>query len=556
MGYNRSQYDAALDFMPPLDGNVQDEWDQKRIGAYTLYENIYKNATKTLKIVLRGDDQSPVLVPNGKKIVEATHRFLGKNVGFFVEPAGDAGLQDSINAWWEDFWAREAFPAKFSSNKRWGLVRGDAYFYISANPGKSAGRRITVAELDPRQVFEIEDANDSTRILGVHIIDLVQDLREPDKPTKKVVRRRTFKRQFDETGKATGVTSALSFFTVGKWDDRTVTAREKLEEIKDGPFAPLIEEEFFLPQPIVQLPVYKWRTRAPQNSTWGESILTGLETLLYAINQSISDEDATLVFQGLGMYVTTAAPPLDENNEITDWNIGPKQIIEISGDQRFERVSGVSDVSPFIAHMDWIDDKGIAESSGTPQIAVGRVDVAVAESGISLMLQMGPLIASNAELELEIINVLDQMFFDITTMWLPAYETETFGGSDVIGDPTDTAIAAMAECSVVCLFDDPMPKNRDAEIQETVLLDSANLILKEMVVAKLRSLGWKYPTVNPATGEPLTDSDIAAMLLEQAKLQAEAMDPFAAGAFGGEPGNENPDGETPEDVRTISLGSS
>lgn len=558
MGYNAKQYDAAADFLPAADANIIDPMDSLRVRAYDLYENIYKNATKTLKLVMRGDDQAPILIPNGRKIIETTHRFLGKNLGYYVEVTenGDVQTRELVEKWWENFWKRETFPAKFSSNKRWGLVRGDACFYISANPAKEAGTRIIVTELDPRQVFEIEDPNDSNRILGYHVVDLIQDLREPDKPDKKVARRRTFKRLFDETtGQATGVSSALGFFEVGKWDDRTVKAQEKLEPINDAAFAALVEEEFVLPRSITQLPIYKWTTRAPQNSTWGESLLSGMETLLYAINQSISDEDATLVFQGLGMYVTTAAPPLDDNNQISDWNIGPKQIIEISGDQRFERVSGVSDVSPFITHLDWLDDHGISEAAGVPQIAVGRVDVSVAESGISLQLQMGPLIASNEELELEIINVLDQMFYDITTMWLPAYETDTFGGSSIIGEPTDNAIELMKEMSVVCLFDNPMPKNRDAEVQEVVLLDSANLILKSMAVAKLRELGWKFPSVDPYTQEPLDDEDIAEMLLEQAREAAAAMDPFAAsGGLGGEDlgGEEQPQ----PDERVINLGSS
>ena len=128
--------------------------------------------------------------------------------------------------------------------------------------------------------------------------------------------------------------------------------------------------------------------------------------------------------------------------------------------------------------MNFIDEKGLSEASGTPAIAIGRVDVAVAESGISLQLQLMPLLAQNAEKEQEIISVIDQMFYDITTMWLPAYEPELFP------DPV-----VMIGMSVVCVFDDPSPKNRDKQIEETVALTQANLILTSMAVAKLRSLG-------------------------------------------------------------------
>jgi hypothetical protein len=283
-----------------------------------------------------------------------------------------------------------------------------------------------------------------------------------------------------------------------------------------------------------------------QQSSWGHSQLTGLETLMYAINQSLSDEDATVVFQGLGMYVTTAGAPRGPDGELTDWNIGPKQIVEIGQDQRFERVTGVSDVTPYQAHMNFIDEKGLSESSGTPEVAIGRVDVAVAESGISLQLQMMPLIAANAEKELEIINTMDQMFHDITTMWLPAYEPELFGD-----------VMVMSQINVVCIFDDPMPKNRDAQVQEVIQLDTSNLILKSMAVAKLRDLGWEFPSVD-MYGNPLTDDDIAGMLLNQSAAAAAAMDPYSMGfAGGGTDPNADPNaaGNTPNQ-QAIDLGTS
>ena len=80
MPYNVKQYDAAEAFISTDENLSSSEWDQKRVAVYDLYEDIYRNAVSTLRIVLRGDDQSPILVPNGKKIIEATTRFLGKNV--------------------------------------------------------------------------------------------------------------------------------------------------------------------------------------------------------------------------------------------------------------------------------------------------------------------------------------------------------------------------------------------------------------------------------------------------------------------------------------------
>lgn len=541
MAYNLKQYSAALDFISGGDANVTNTLDKRRIGAYDLYENLYINSSQTLKITLRGDDSYPILMPSGKKIIEATNRFLGVGLDYFVEGQGDNGTQQQLDHWFKTFFKRESVKAKFASSKRWGLVRGDGCFYIYASPTKIAGSRISLAELDPRQLFEIED--DLGKIIGVHIVDTVQDFREPDKEDKKVARRRTFRMVFPEGGsESIGVTSELKFFEIGKWDDRTVASAAKVEAV---PNPGVDEEPYQLPPSITQLPVYKWRNNPPQNSTWGHSQLTGLETLLYAINQSLTDEDATMVFQGLGMYVTNAAPPQDETGNTTDWNIGPMQIIEIGQDQEFTRVTGVSDVTPYQNHMSFIDEKGLSESSGTPEIAIGRVDVGVAESGISLQLQLMPLLAQNAEKEEELIVVLDQLFHDITTMWLPAYEPEMFPSWE-----------AMQEMSVVTIFDDPMPKNRDAQVQETLLLVTSNLILTSMAVAKLRSLGWQYPAVD-IDGNPLSDDDIAAMLNEQASANAVAQDPFSAQYLGGDQAAQDQGfGQDTLDQQTVDLGTS
>lgn len=541
MPYNKKQYAAALDFIQTASANIPNVDDARRVAAYDLYESIYANSTVDLKIVLRGDDQTPILMPSGRKIIEATHRFLGLNFNYFVDAGGDESARQEVDTYLADFWKRESVPAKFTSNKRWGLVRADAVFYLYGDGTKGPGRRISITELDPRQLFEIEEENE---VIGIHIVEEIQDFRDPTKPEKQIAKRRTFRKRYNPDGTVGGISSELTFWELGKWDDRDEVNKAKMERVTGPEAAEREEEEFMLPATITQLPTYKWRNNPPQNSSWGHSQLSGLETLLYAINQTLSDEDATIVFQGLGMYVTTSGPPRDPTTgEVTDWNIGPKQIIEIGTEQKFERVTGVTDMTPFTQHYETLD-KGSAEASGTPEIAIGRVDVSIAESGISLQMQLMPLLAQNAEKELEMITVLDQMLFDLVTQWMPAYEYEAFGNVDV-----------MNELTVVAIFDDPMPKNRDAKVQEVVLLDSSNLILKTMAIQELRDLGYKYPTVD-ALGNPLTDDDIAAMLLNQQAALAAALDPFGAqmAAEGGDPNNpDDQQGNTP-DEQVIDLG--
>lgn len=511
MSYNKKQYDAALDFLQAADPNVVSALDKRRIQAQDLYENLYINSTFNLKLVLRGDDSYPIIMPSGQKMIEATNRFLGLNLDYLVEGQGDAGTQQNLEDYFKDFFKREKFKSKFESNKRWGLVRGDAILLLVADPNKDPGKRLSIHEIDPRQLFEIEDANGN--ITGYYIAEVVQDFRDASDPSKTLCKRTSYRKQLNDDGVPTGpITTDVTHWEIGKWDDRLST-----NELAQVPGKDFDEEEMLLPEPITQLPIYHWRNKSFPGSDWGTSQLAGLETLLYALNQTLSDEDATIVFQGLGMYMTTAAPPIDPlTGELTNWNIGPKQVIEVGENQKFERISGVGSLQPFQDHMNYIGEKGLSESAGIPEVAIGRVDVASAQSGIALKLELLPLLTANAEKELELINVIDQLFHDIITAWLPGYEKETFGDATV-----------MAETSVVCVFDDPLPVDRDAEIQEMILLRTSNLILTSMAVAKLRELGWHYPATDP-DGNPLDDDGIAALLVAQAQQDTANIDPFAS----------------------------
>ena len=537
MPYNEKQYDPAKQYFSGGSNNVTLQNDSERLQAYDFYENLYRNAASELEIELRGEDQNPVLIPNGRKIVEATNRFLGVNMDYYVEPTISVSLVDGIDAYFKEMFVREKLIGKFNSNKRWGLVRGDAYFYVYADPAKPFGRRISITELDPRRVFEIEDhPTDPSELTGVHIVDLVQDPRDT-KPEKKVARRRTFRKLYNEMNVAVAISSELTFWEIGKWDDRTPAVREKMEQV---PYPELEEPAFMLPPTINKLPVYKWSNDPAPNSSWGTSQLSGMETPLYAINQSLSDEDATLVFQGLGMFVTDAAPPQDAAGNTGPWNVGPQQVIEISNGQRFDRVSGVSSTAPFAEHMNYINDN-MCEAGGVPQTAIGRVDVNSVQSGIALKMELMPIIAANNEKEYQIVNMMDAMFGQIASQWLPAYETEFFGASEAIVQEMQFAI-------VTVVFDDPMPKDRDAQIQEVIQLDTANLILKSMAVSKLRELGWKYPEAD-ASGAELSDWDIAGMLYQQMSLTMQAMDPYSGMGAGGDDTGGQDDGSGADDTQ-------
>ena len=466
-----SQYASALPFINTNLANVVAEFDVARIKSYKLYEDLYHNRPETLELIIRGDDEDgqKIYLPATKKIIEAVNRFLAVDFGFVVDPdRGTPEEQAAMQIYMDNLFNRERIYTKFSTQKRYGLIRGDALWHITADDTKADGQRISVHELNPANYFPISDPNDANRIIGCHIVDLVQDPRTPEDRTKQVARRQTYRKVLDAEGRPTGtITSELTTWAIGKWDDRVLKADE-MEQVST------IKPVFELPAEITQLPVYHIRNGVIPDSWFGSSQVAGVETILAALNQSVSDEDLTLVMQGLGMYWTDSAPPQDEEGNDVSWQIGPRNVIEVGSGQNFGRVTGVSSIAPFIDHMKFIEQ--FAESAqGISDVAAGRVDVQVAESGISLRLQLAPILQANAEKEQEMLGVYDQMFWDLTHMWLPAYEGLNF-----------------PDVRVASVVGDPMPINREARIKEIIELVGANLMPIAMAQAELTKLGYNF----------------------------------------------------------------
>jgi hypothetical protein len=200
-----------------------------------------------------------------------------------------------------------------------------------------------------------------------------------------------------------------------------------------------------------------------------------VETVIAAANQAVTDEDLALAMAGLGVFWTDAAPPVDDAGQEMDWEIGPARVLEVPPGKNVGRLAGVSSVSPSQEHIKFV--LGEAQTgAGVPDIAAGIVDVAVAQSGISLRLQLAPILAGNAELESEMLPVYDHMLFDLARKWLPSYEA--FQG-------------AMA-CEVASVVGDPLPVDTDAELKRIMDLVAAKIITVEEARAKLAGIGYDF----------------------------------------------------------------
>lgn len=455
MPIDSRQYDSSVDFISneadysKIIGNLSNPDDKLRLKTYELMEDFYHNRPEHIRVTLRGedDDSVEIYIPSAKKCIDAINRFLAVDFEYFINPDTGSELdQQNVDKALTNLFKVEKVVTKFNQMKRYMLMKGDACFHVQGLPWERPGKRIKIHELKPEHYFPIEDPV-TGNVMGCHIVDIMRNPRNSPKTERYtgefVVRRQTYRKMVNDNNVPTGgITSELSLWEIGRWDDRVPDSNLSLIEI--------VQKEFKLPENIVDLPVYHWKNTPPPGSTFGMSELAGVESIMSAINQAMSDEDLTLITQGLGVYWTDASPPVDEAGNETEWEIGPGAVVQIGAGGNFNRVSGVSTVSPYLEHIQKLDEF-MQQALGVPDIAIGMVDVNTAESGIALQMKLGPMLAKNAERELVIIDETDEFLWDLVNCFLPAYEGVAANGVEVTTQ-----------------FGDPMPVNQSDELHKVL----------------------------------------------------------------------------------------
>lgn len=458
-----------------------DEQDAQRILAYQIYEQIYWNVPDTFKLVLRGEDNSsPIYVPEARTIVDTTSRYIAPKPGFIIDDAlGTPEEQALAKQMFLRLFRREKFWSKFNSNKLYGIMRGDWLFHIRANPAKMPMTRISIETIDPAAYFPVSHPTDPERIIAVHIVEQINI----DGDT--YIKRQTYQRGADpinNLGEDTTIWNSVGIFEVDAWyalNDKAVT---------------IVKPPTPLPPQITAIPIYHVPNIESPGDPFGSSELRGFERIFAALHQAISDEELALALEGLGMYETDGGPPRDENGNITDWILGPGRVIEHAHGTKFSRVNGVSSVEPVQNHLDWMI-RSLRTASGTPDAAVGKVDVQVAESGISLVMQLSPLLAKAEVRNDTIAGVMNQMMYDLRA-WFSAYEQY------------DTP------CVAEMVFGNPVPENRKERIQEILDIFGAGLADAAWAQEELNRYGYVFPT------------DMPDRILTEAAARAAAADPF------------------------------
>lgn len=386
---------------------IADPNEQMRIAAYDVYESIYWSVDGTFKLVARGTEDKPIYIPSGRTVVETMHRFTAPKPNIVPDPLfGDDTQQLLAKQVWTDFARRERFLSRFNANKRNGLIRGDWAWHIYGLAEKAPSTRISLEAVDPGMVFPIRNPNNLNEIIGYHIAEPFED------GDKTRVRRLTY-RKTTGMGGPSPIEMSDAIYEVDKWGGPGMDPAD--EEVVQVITPPVV-----LPQPIDSLPIY-WIPNRESDREFGSSEMKGIERIIAAINQGISDEDLALALEGLGVYATDAGKPQDENGNDTDWTFGPGGVVELPSGKSFKRVNGVGTMTPYQQHLDYLHSRGIDETLGIPAAAKGRVEVSIAESGIALMLELAPLLSSAEEKEATITDRLTNLLYDLPK-WFVAYE--------------------------------------------------------------------------------------------------------------------------------------
>jgi len=435
---------------------IPDELDVQRILSYQAYEEMYWNVPDICKVSLRGTNTLPVYVPAARTIIETTNRYYGTKFGVICSGDGQDAIAAQLAI--KDLIKREKFKSKFNGMKRYCLIQGDAIWHVTADEDKPVGSRIRLTTLDPGMYFPIPDPDDVDRIIGCH---LVEQITTADGPR---IKRLTYRKGDPRPDGTSPITVEEGIFELDKWGG------------PDARAGVVIRPEEELPPQITSLPVYHTKNTDTPGDPFGSSEVRGLERILGAINQTMSDEDLALALMGIGMYATDASQPIDPKTKLpVPWQLGPGRVVHHDGTS-FNRVQGVDKLGDnYGAHYNRLWE-ALQRASATPDVALGSVDVSVAQSGIALAIQLGPMLAKSSEKNDLLIETHDQMFYDIVNMWFPAYEASTFEG-----------------VAVDCVVGDAVPVDREARFVELNDMLDRGVIDTEYYRLEAKKLGYTFP---------------------------------------------------------------
>jgi hypothetical protein len=459
-------YSTGEAFFGQKPAYVSNDLDAQRLQSYKLYEQLFWNAPDVLKVALRGSNSQPIYIPSARTIIDTTNRYYGAAWNVIAIPAslspGNASAITAGQMAIADLMRRERYKSKFNGKKRYNLIWGDSIWHITADPSKPQGTRISMTSLDPSMFFPIFEDDDTESVIGCHLIQ--QTTNDAGDPR---IQRLTYRK-----AASGGITVEEGLFEVDKWEDDTAAPEVIIQKLTS------------LPSQITALPVYHTKNTENPGDPFGSSEIRGLERIMGAINQTMSDEDLAAALLGIGMYATNASRPIDpDTGKPIDWLLGPGRVVHYDGDN-WNKVPGADNIDAvYGAHYTRLWD-ALYSVSSTPEVAVGSIDVSVAQSGVALQIQLGPMLSKAAEKDQLLIDTETQMWHDIMQMWMPAYESTTFAGVDV-----------------QCVTGDAVPVDRVAKFAELNDMYDRGIIDSDFYRKECEKLGYSFPSGIKATAD-------------------------------------------------------
>ena len=426
---------------------------RERIGSYFKYDEMYWNDDTQFTLrVLEGEE--PLYIPNARTIVDTTSHYLLKGLQVHPEsPEKNRALTDAL----KNFLTRERFYSRFHTAKHAGVARGDFAFHMTADPTKPDGTRLSLTSIDPATVVPIYDDDDMTKLLRVHIVEAYRDALEP---TKQLIRKLTYEYELVGGRKRVFREEAIWELEPKWWGPKPKKVRELISR------APL-------PEAITVIPVYWFQNIGWDGQQFGSSELRGFERLNYAVSQAATDQEVALSLEGLGVYATDGGRPVDDQGNEVDWEIAPGKVMEVPQGSFFRRVEGMSTLKPSMDHINYLESK-LREAGGLSDVALGRVDVQTAQSGIALAIKFMPTLAKIEERDLAGVEGLTQLFHDWKTWW-SVYEREVLDGE------------------IEVTIGDKLPTNRTERINELNNMLDRKVISKKYYREEMQTLGYEFP---------------------------------------------------------------
>lgn len=402
------------------------EEERQRIQAYEKYDQMYWNDPTQYAIRVLEDEQ-PIYVPNARVIVDTTSQYLMKGLQLVAtsdEPAEPMSAEDAqrdarandkspAQRSLEDFLKRERFMSKYSMNKKAGVTRGDSAFHITADPLKPEGTRVSIDTLHPGMVWRVPDDEDPDKIVRIHLVDQWVDPNDEQEVVK--IRKLTYHKispgHPDFAGKIRIAREEAIYELDGDKGFWYGLTPKKIREILKYELL----DERITAFPVYWLPNIEW-----ESQLYGSSELRGLEFLEWAVSQGTTDTQMALALEGLGVYATDGGRPVDDNGRETDWEIQPGGVMEVPAGSYFRRVEGVGSITPMMDQLKYLEQKMYA-ASGMTDVALGQVDVQVAQSGVALAIKFMPTLARIEDRDTAQTELLQQMFFDLQR-WFEVYD--------------------------------------------------------------------------------------------------------------------------------------